>query len=114
MKITRENLKLLAPTDLHEGVVLNRLHYYFCTPMTRRGLCTEICKNCKDDLNRIVNNGKDRRVARDRVALIVYEARNVMAEKAEQRPRKDMVKNEYGDVVDENPFDMFIDEISDI
>jgi hypothetical protein len=78
-RISRDDLKAIVQTQLHVGMVLNRLQYYYCRPMNRMGKCTMRCRDCADNIRHIVGEMKIHN-SRDPYAVLVWRIRDRLAE----------------------------------
>lgn len=102
--ISRQDFEAMVTTPLHIGMVLNRLHHYYCRPMKLMGKCTTQCQDCADNIRHIVGAMKIHS-SRDPYAVLVWRIRDRLAEIAEQsetqaEPRTDWL----GQPITINPF----------
>ncbi len=100
-----ELLRIVSvPSDLHLGVVLHRLHKYYCTALGLRNKCTRNCNNCASDLCHIISGASDCNIS-DPIAFIVWACREAVAKIDEEyETSATPITNRLGEAVDVNPF----------
>lgn len=101
--ISVQELRLLAPTTLHEGKVMYNLQQHYCPAMHMSGHCSEDCKNCQPYLQKIIQQSETPE-ARNPYALMVYVIRETVAEIREKKLSQELLTDWLGRPRNENPF----------
>jgi hypothetical protein len=102
--ITSQNFQSIG-ASLHLGKVLNRVHRFWCEPLTRRGQCHD-CRTCLETFKDIIKRA-EAPDTKEPYALLVWLLRDRAAELAEEaeRPTAVATTNWLGERAETNPFE---------
>ncbi len=111
--ISKKELLSIVSVDpnLHLGVVMHRLHKYYCRPLGLQNKCTKNCRDCATALCHIFSGAMDCNIS-DPIALIVWACREEIAKRDEEYETSAVpLTNRWGEAVDHNPFEVLLTKL---